>query len=377
MLNGNIHFCSFEGENLYMKCSMITIHHIHNFGSVFQGYGLYQFLKTNGFDVEIIDYRPSYYTNGKNKLKSIIGKLLNWKAYTTRKRKFENFIQEYDGLSRKQFVSFEQLADYYQNKDHIFIAGGDQLWNNYHPCGEDPAYKLSFASGNRKIAYGTSMGRDNFSNEELKHLAGEVKDFQHIMLREKCTVPLLQQYSDVPVSHVIDPVGLLDIADFEKIAVKPDIKEPYAVMYLADSSELLDESIELLSHKMGLKIVHICGFSKKCYCDTFAKDVGPEEILGYILHADFVLSASFHATMFSILFNKQFATLLPGTKTNARIEDVLKYVDLENRILRDAKDLKCLEEMIEFSSVNIAIEKWRSESRKLLLEILNKQVEEV
>ena len=119
-----------------------------------------------------------------------------------------------------------------------------------------------------------------------------------------------------------------------------------------------------------MKIVHICGFKKKCYCDFFDKDSGPEEILGYILHADFVLSASFHATMFSLLFNKPFATLLPGTKTNARIEDILSYVGLEDRIIHTADDTDRMTSSIDFTLVNNKIDEFRATSQQKLLNAL-------
>ncbi|MDE5993895.1 MAG: polysaccharide pyruvyl transferase family protein [Oscillospiraceae bacterium] len=353
-----------------MKYSIITIHHIHNFGSVFQAYSLYRFLTLNGYDAEIVDYRPDYYKHGRNKLKTVIGQMMNLRSYTVRKRKFENFIVQYDKLSEKRFTTTDELRDYYHKKDNCFIAGGDQLWNNYHPCGNDAAYKLTFTDSAKKLAYGTSMGRDNFSDDELKSIADEIKDFNKIMLREQSTVHLLKNYTDIPISHVIDPVGLIDIGEFEKIAVKPEINEPYAVMYLADSGELLDKTIDVLSKKLGLKIVHICGFRKKCYCDYFEKDVGPEEILGYILHADFVLSASFHATMFSLLFNKQFATLLPGTQTNARISDILQYVGLENRMIRSVEDLEQIEKTIDYTKANTIIEEFKQKSKSGLLETL-------
>lgn len=350
-----------------MRCSIITIHHIHNFGSVFQAYALAHFLEINGYETEIIDYRPKYYKLGRNKLKTAVGRLLNFIPYLKRKRKFETFISEYEGLSNKQFNNFSDLKTYYRHSDHLFIAGGDQLWNNYHPCGSDNAYKLMFTDSTRKIAYGTSMGRDNFSDEELNELAEKVKDFGKIMLREQSSVCMLQPHVLVPVSHVIDPVGLLEPKEFEAIAHNPNIKEPYAVMYLADSCELLDQAISILSKKMGLKIVHICGFKKKCYCDYFIKDIGPEEILGYIIHANFVLSASFHATMFSLLFQKQFATLLPGEQTNERIIDLLKYVSLGNRIIKRKEELIHLEKIIDYSSVKKIMENFRNNSKVELL----------
>lgn len=352
-----------------MKCQIITIHHIHNFGSVFQTYGLQKFLQQQGMDASIIDYRLDYYEAGRNKLKTMVGKALNLKSYLTRKKKFERFVRNYENCTKKRFLTEDQLKDAYKNTNDILIAGGDQLWNNYHPCGNDDAYKLTFSDG-RKIAYGTSMGRDNFTEEELKTLAGKVTDFESIMLREKSTVDMLRKHTAVPVSHVIDPVGLLNAEDFLKIAKKPAITEPYAVMYLADSSPLLDAAIELLAKKMKLKIVHICGFRKKCYCDHFVKDAGPEEILGYIANAQFVLSASFHATMFSLMFNKPFATLLPGEKTNARIEDLLKNVGLEDRILRKEEDLTVLECPIDYTKPNEILKNLKEASRELLLQTL-------
>ena len=128
-----------------MKCSIITIHHIHNFGSVFQAYALAHFLDINGYDTEIIDYRPGYYKLGRNKLKTAVGRALNYGSYSNRKQKFENFISKYETLSEKCFSSVAELEMYYKDRDnHIFIAGGDQLWNTYHPCGNDEAYKLVF-----------------------------------------------------------------------------------------------------------------------------------------------------------------------------------------------------------------------------------------
>ncbi len=365
-----------NGNKEPAKCSIITIHHIHNFGSVFQAYSLHRFLKDSGFDAEIIDYQPTYYYHGRNAIKSLIGKLLNLKSYKTSTKKFRRFLDSNDNLSSKKFTDSEQLQDYYKNSKNIFISGGDQLWNDYHPCGKDDNYKLAFVESNKKIAYGTSMGRDNYTEEELKIIAAKTGDYKNIMLREKSTVQLLSKYTDVPVNYVIDPVALVDLKEFEKIAVKPDITEPYAVMYLADKSRLLDKTVEYISKKMGLKIVHICGFRKKCKSDIVLRDAGPDEILGYILNAEFVLSASFHATMFSILFNKQFATLLPEIQTNARIEDILNSVGLSDRIVRDIQSIKDIENKIDYTEVNKKLESFKENSKNKLLSAIGELKEE-
>lgn len=350
---------------------IITIHSFHNFGSVFQAFALYKFLEEHGHGVEIIDYNPLYFKRGRSYLKTLIGKILNLNAYLRRETKFRNFVRRYDRVSETSFNTLRELEQHYADDTSIFIAGGDQLWNNYHPCGSDDAYKLSFASKGKKIAYGTSMGRNDYSDSELRELSAKVGDFDCIMLREQSTVPLLADWLDTRVEHVVDPVGLIDINTLKDMAIRPDISEPYAVMYLADSGVLLDEAISVLSKQLGLKIVHICGFRKKCYCDLFEKALGPEEILGYILNAQFVLSASYHATLFSLLFNIQFATILPGAKINTRIEDLLSYVGLGDRIIKDEESLLCMSRKINYSEANEKLNELCTRSRELLLSVVN------
>lgn len=349
-----------------MKIHIITIHHIHNFGSVFQAYCLQKYLLGLGHDVEIIDYRPSYYNSGRNKLKSFIGKVLNLKTYISRKRKYDDFIKNNDILSQKTYFNESQLQTEYKNSNDLFIAGGDQLWNSYHPCGKDDAYKLLFTNSPHKMAIGTSLGRNNQSADELNELSKRIELFKSVFLREKSTVDTLSKYISIPCKHVIDPVGLLNVDELKRMAVKPNDTKPYAVMYLADSGELLDQSIKSLSRDRRLKIVHICGFRKKCYCDKFEKDTGPQELLGYILYSDFVISASFHATLFSIIFNKPFATLLPNVQTNERIESLLKYFGLENRIVKNVNDIGRLNQTIDFEPVNEKLDLFRAESKEYI-----------
>lgn len=349
-----------------MRIHIITIHHIHNFGSVLQAYCLQRYLAELGHDVDIIDYRPKYYNLGKNKIKSLIGIILNLKSYINRKRKFEDFIKQYDRLTIKRYNNIEQLYSEYKSSSDVFVAGGDQLWNSFHPCGNDDAYKLLFTDSSHKFAIGTSLGRNNQSESELSGLAEKIKDFNAIFLREESTVNRFIKYINIPCHHIIDPVGLIDLYDLKRIAILPKFTSPYAVMYLADSGELLDNCITLLANDYKLKIVHICGFKKKCYCDLLEKDIGPREILGYIFNSEFVLSASFHATFFSIIFNKQFATLLPNSQTNERIESLLKYFGLQNRIIRSIEDLKCLNKSIDFTSVNIKLNDFAIKSKQLI-----------
>jgi len=136
-----------RGEEVKIK--IITIHCIHNFGSVFQASALQRFLIDNGYDVEIIDYHPAYFTSGRNKIRTYIGRLMNYGAYNRRKRKFDRFKLQHMELTNTNYKEFEELK-HNDNAADIFIAGGDQLWNDYHFSGRDPAFKLAFITKGKK-----------------------------------------------------------------------------------------------------------------------------------------------------------------------------------------------------------------------------------
>lgn len=350
-----------------MKIAIITIHKIHNFGSVFQAQGLYKYLSNKGYDVEVIDYNPEYFR--KKKLKSKIGELIYYPYYKARKEKFKKFVERNMNLSKKEYLSVSDLKKDTPEAD-VYISGGDQLWNSYHPCGNDDAYKLSFTNG-LKISYSTSMGRNTYTNSELVALRDELKDYYSISVRESSSVKLLKSVGVENITQVVDPVLLLDNSDYEKMLVKPEI-ERYLFVYLVTPSKLLSETVKYISEKLGLKIVLYGGFSKKCECDYFLKDLGPDEVLSYLYHADFVLSASFHATLFSIMNNKHFVSLLPDKHTNDRIEDVLDWTHLKDRIIKSELDLdETIFGKIDYDKVDKEVKKRVEYSRDWLDQTLN------
>ena len=143
------------------------------------------------------------------------------------------------------------------------------------------------------------------------------------------------------------------------------------VMYLAAKSDLLSQTVDYVARKRGLKVVHVCGFKKKCDCDYFLKDTGPQELLNLIYYSDFVVSASFHATLFSILFQKQFCTLLPEAGTNTRIEDLLSNFKLPERIIHNRSEIKNLDVDVDFGSTINIMNGLVNNSKKQLLKAIN------
>ena len=331
-----------------MKIKIITIHSIPNFGSVFQSYALCEYLKSNkGADVELIDYDPAYYR--PRSLRSVVGKLLNYRHYLKRNGKYRRFIKKTLPLTEARYKNLSELASAKLTAD-LYLAGGDQLWNVYHACGKDDAYKLTWANG-VKASYATSMGQTDFTSEELSSLADKISDFSAVGVRESSSVGMLKSVG-IEAEHCVDPVYLLDPSHYERF-LKPVNEPDYLLVYLVTPSKLLDDCIDFLSEKYGLKVILCSGFRRKCRCDKFIKDLGPDEMLSYIKNAKIVLSSSFHATSFSIIFKKQFFTILPDEHTNERIVDLLGIMNLDSRIITEKSDLEAaLSESVDYSTVS-------------------------
>ncbi len=356
-----------------MNFYILTIHCIPNFGSVLQSYALAAFMNDQGYHTEIIDYRPSYYTKGRNVIRKYTSIAVNLVPYLKRKKKYNDFIKYRIPVTAEVFHALSEMK-HLPSQNSVYVAGGDQLWNSFHPCGRDDAYKLTFVNGVPKMAIGTSMGRNSFSKEELDTLSEKIKDFCFIGLREQSTVELLKPFASAPIYHVVDPVLLLRKKDYISICGdKPLISEPYLLMYLTAKSEKLTKTVEYISKKLNLKVVHVSGFSKKCECDYFMKSIGPDELLNLVVYADFVLSSSFHATLFSLLFEKQFCTFLPESGTNTRIEDLLSFYGLSDRIIHDVSEISRVDGIIDYSLVTPKLESFSEQSRRMIKEAVESQ----
>lgn len=317
-----------------MKIQIITIHRLNNFGSTFQAYALYKYLSDELYDVEIIDYHPRYFLCPS--IKTRVGQMIYRKEFKDREVKFKRFVEGNIKLTKRKYSSYGDLSRLIPSAD-VYMVGSDQLWNYHYDCGKDDSYKLTFCNG-VKVSYGTSLGKNNFTNEELNDLRSKISDYKFVSVRESKSVDVLKSIG-IDAYWVVDPVLLLDRHEYQKFTIKPT-EDKYAFVYLVSTSNILIEAIELLSSRLGLKIIVYSGLARKCKCDKQLRNLGPEEALSYIVHAEFILSASFHATLFSVMFKKNFATLLPGVGSNERIEDLLSWTNLHSRIIYDKNDLE-------------------------------------
>ena len=352
-----------------MKICTITLHCTDNCGSSLQAYALQKYLLNEGNETEIIDYCPQYLKYNGSFIKSIIRKILMWKTVSTQDKKNLEFRYKYLKLTREKYLSYKELNDNPPQAD-LFITGSDQVWNPDYLCGNDPAYYLNFVHDNTlKMSYAASLGKVDVPFDQKKMIINYVKDFSFISVREKSSQELLQKSISCPVEYVCDPVLLLKKHDYIKMESNPPIREKYILIYLVKKNELLDDLVQQLRQHFDAKVVLIYGFRDYCNCDYHIRDVSPTEFLGYINHAEYIVASSFHATVFSLIFEKQFSIVLPKANT-ARIEQMLELCGLKDKIIRTKSEIANAFKEIDYETVRPKLNNFIESSQKTIQKMM-------
>lgn len=344
-----------------MVIKIITLHSIYNPGSALQAYALQAFLASEGYEVQIIDYRPWYSVVGKNKLKGYIRNIVYFSTNKKLREKYGAFMCEHMTLTDTIYKNEEEIRTNPPAAD-VYVAGSDQLWNMDYDCGRDDVYYLTFVKDGSKVAYATSIGKKEIPEEEVQTICSKIKDYEFLSVREKSNALLLEKKLGRKVSWVCDPVFLLPADNYEKMT-KRLCAEKYAVVYLSAQSQLLDKIVEDIKNRTGYKVILLGGNVKRCKCDEHIKALGPYDFLSYIRYAELVVSSSFHATAFCHIFHKRFGVLLPPRNAE-RIISLLGLSKLEKHVIRDEQGIGVLYEQIDFTEADGKLKSFIDDSKQ-------------
>ena len=350
-----------------MKTLIITLHSINNPGSAFQAYALNRYLTNLNIENEILDYRPAYSKIGKNKIKWLLKVILFLPNFLLANKKYTRFIKDNMVLSEKKYRSYSELKSKTPKAD-IYMTGSDQLWNPYYDCGQDDAYYLKFVSDGKKVAYSTSVGKDFLTESEENKLIEKISDFKAISVREYSTYRLLSKKMSIPIKWVCDPVFLLKAEDYMHFLSPPKYVD-YAVVYLSKRSQLLESVISVAREKYGLTIIQAGGNTKRCSCDNIFSPVGPEDFLSLLYYSKLVISSSFHATAFSLIFQKNFVALLPDGNGD-RIKSILKLTNLDWKLIEKEEDSLKAFDMPDYIEAESLLNPFVNESKEFLMSMV-------
>lgn len=309
------------------KIGIITICDNDNYGNRLQNYALNKILDSfNLANVTLWDKRDN---SLKRKIKFIIKKILSIKSLKHRKYNlFQKFTNE--NISN-EYVNLDNLKEI-ESRFAYFIVGSDQIWNYNFGHAKDKDF-LKFADYDKTISYAPSFGVSNIDDEWKERICNGLNHIKYLSVREQQGAKIIKDLSNRDAQVVLDPTLLLSKEDWCKIQKKPKkmIKEKYILIYfLGEKTQKLNEDINKLRKDNNLKVINLCDIE-----DKYFYSCGPSEFLYLFNHAELILTDSFHACVFSMIFNKPFYVFDRNSKgmksMNSRLDTLLSTFKQEQR----------------------------------------------
>lgn len=324
------------------KIGILTFHNAYNFGAVLQAYALKEYLQKNSnCTVEIVNYKNEQIEKEKSRWKSLFNNnvikelarnLLTTPYYLKLDKVFSKFVNKY--LTADNEIKKEDLSSL---KYDLYLVGSDQVWN-ITLTGNDKTFFCDFAMPESICcSYAASIGSSAFSNEELQNYKQLIDRFALISFREKELVPIFEKIaSEKKICSVVDPVFLLKQDEWNTMA-SSIVRKPYVLFFCVGYNDELDQTLEFAKNLANEKNMELLYLSNQ---DIWYKHrelhhcgaASPCEFLGYIRNASYVVTNSFHATAFSIIFHREFYSEI-GLKRNGRIKNILNLTGLQDHAI--------------------------------------------
>lgn len=361
------------------KICIITCTAAINYGARLQALALQDYLSSQGFSVEIIDYRPDYleknthiwYWPGKS-LKEWVKLFIRFnkrKKDIKREQLFKQFSQRYLIMTKNTYHNIEELTLNAPVAD-VYIAGSDQIWNTRFPNGFDKAFYLLFGSDNiKRISYAASFADKNLlpGNETL--MRNNLKRFNVISVREKSGINILASLGYEGFS-VMDPVFLLGQEEWNDLLNLSNINARYILVY----DFMLSGEIERLAKRLAtLRKCEIwtIGSYNTLYAHKNFYEAGPGKFVELIKNAECIISDSFHGTAFSIIYRKDFFVVERNDGLNERMYDLLLRLELKSQLINLQSDDNILLKGINYSLIQNNLDKEIEISKNFLSKALS------
>lgn len=363
-----------------MKIGILTFHYAHNYGAVMQTFALRTYLRRNGYDTRILNYQnktiASRYVNKlpyeyqlkdfvhvrhiPQMLKSVLDTKNAQSDWTRQCGRFEKFIDEVILEGNTAILSREDIE---RQKLDALIAGSDQIWNSELTNGLDPVYFLDFETDGRKIFYGASNGQNKISEEQVSYYQRTLSSAYAISTREKALADSIKNVCENEVCHVLDPTLLLDKCDYEQLIDLSNDGEKFVFAYFIVEDNKMMEIAQYISRVLHLRLIELHYYKRRdLKGHEQGADLGPKEFLYYMNNAEFIVTNSFHGTVFSIIFQKRFYSVY-GSDT--RKDELLEHLGLSSRHISKPAEVD-LNENINYSEVQMKLGVLRKDSEVYL-----------
>lgn len=349
-----------------MKIAITTYSKSQNYGALLQAYALSDYISLRGHECRFINNRlfDARWFRPRKTMGDIIQSV--WKIQQGKKRikRYRYFIDTY--LPHTDYIATSEKLRNLNREFDAFITGSDQVWN----CsgGISTVSFLNFVDINKiSMAYAPSFGVPDIPIEYVETVKQFINRIKYLSIREKSGKKLIKSLTGRDALLVVDPVFLKTKEEWGKIAELGSVchkvlKEKFLFVYSTQKSSELNRAVKCYIKKNNIHVIstHAIPGSR---CEV-RKDIGPLEFLRYIQTADYVISTSFHATAFSIIFEKDFC-VVPHTQTGSRVVDLCEDINLTQCIWSHNSNGF---EKVDYHSRGVSILKDRIEKSKKYIE---------
>lgn len=373
-----------------MKIGILTLPQETNYGGILQAFALQHTLRKMGHEVMTIDrHNHRGHTAFLPQMGGCVRRLFRhyllgdpvttrWNAAMTDEeygiisQHTQKFIDRNISLTRQ--IYSEQLSEIEQEyRFDAYVVGSDQVWLEKY-C---PASFLDFVKrpGVVKVTYAASCGSHSFFDNsaivsQCKTLACQ---FSGISVRERHLISLCKERLRVDAHWVLDPTMLLSPQEYMSSIRADDSQQGKVFTYILDRTPEKNRIVGAVAERLGQQVVE--GNSALPFDPSRQTDINKcifasvDDWLNGINNASFVVTDSFHGTVFAILFNKPFVTIGNRKRGMARFESLLGLFDLEQRLVFDngiEQVNKLLTMPIDYEQVNAVLRQKRTESIEFL-----------
>lgn len=326
--------------NKNKKLVLVTLYDDNNIGNRLQNFAMLLVLQRKGAQVSVLNNGYTFYPTSIQYFNNVIKRILGFLGMKKYKRKYHQFIAAgiklranklFDEINIKNVIDVKNEHAFQMDWSEydLAIAGSDQIWHRWKTDKlELPFYYLEFMPSEKRAAYAASFGFESFPEKDLEQHKQGLRGMKYISCRETSGCKLAADMTGKDIPRVLDPTLLLSASEWRKIEEQASefskSQKNYAFIYfLGEQTEEYKKCIRnIMGTKKIDKIIDFSDYMNKDICEC-----GPAGFLSLIDHAEYIFTDSFHCTVFSVLFDKEFTAFRrkqPGFENMfGRIEDLL------------------------------------------------------
>lgn len=327
------------------KIGILTTSNSINYGACLQTYALQRYLRNEGLDAEVVDFRPA--VKGRNQSLVIRARSFVW-DHTLRVLLKDHARAEKTAAFRRGYIRYSEEA--YTDADGILqscgystmIVGSDQIWNPRYALYDKGVWFLKAENPMNRVSYAASFGIPVLPERAKDAYREGLAGFDAISVREETGAAIVRELTGEEPAVVLDPVFLLSKGEWEEFAVKTK-SGGYVLCYYMQGFPAVEEEIrqraEAIAKARGLKVINIGKreLARLRFWENNEYGHGPREFVGLFLNADHVVTNSFHGSALSVLFGRPLVSVIDGglgaAGLSSRLVDLLKRIGREGSIL--------------------------------------------